>query len=93
VANGSAASLLLAHEARALLMRLSRLQPFAVQMPMVMAASISMPAQTAIESQLREEDGSCLLNSLRPSTSLLGETREKFCVTMPQEAFRAAGSR
>lgn len=43
---------LIEQEARALLTRLDRLKPFALQMPMVPAAAISPAAQTAIENHL-----------------------------------------
>ena len=43
----------LAFEARALLTRLARVQPFALVMPMVGAASVSRVASAAIESHLR----------------------------------------
>lgn len=43
----------LAFEARALLTRLARVQPFALVMPMVGAASVSQVASSAIESHLR----------------------------------------
>jgi hypothetical protein len=45
----SAASRLLNQEARALLTRLDRLQPYALHMPMVPAAAVSPAAQAAIE--------------------------------------------
>ncbi|ADJ27291.1 hypothetical protein [Nitrosococcus watsonii] len=48
----SAASWMLAQEAKALLGRLARIKPFALYEPMVPAAAISLPAQAAIESYL-----------------------------------------
>jgi len=48
------ASTLLANEARALLTRVERVKPFALQMTMVAAATISPAAQTAIERHLAE---------------------------------------
>jgi hypothetical protein len=48
------AAALLANEARALLTRVERLKPFALQMTMVAAAAISPAAQTAIERHLAE---------------------------------------
>jgi len=49
---GTAASWLLVQEARALLTRLARVLPFALQVPMVPAAGVSTAAQTAIEEYL-----------------------------------------
>ena len=49
---GTAATWLLAQEARAMLTRLARVQPFAVLVPTVPAAGISPVAQTAIERYL-----------------------------------------
>src|SRR5262245_48968165 len=49
---GTAAFWLLEQEARALLTRLARVQPFALQMPMVPAAAVPPAAQTAIEQYL-----------------------------------------
>src|SRR5262249_47257193 len=46
------ATWMLAQEARALLTRLARLRPFALNMPMVTAAAISPAAQTAIEQHM-----------------------------------------
>lgn len=60
MAIGLTASGLLHEEAHALLSRLGRLRSFALQMPMVPAANIPIPARTAIECQLaqgREELG------------------------------------
>src|SRR5262245_52118467 len=45
---------LLAQEARALLMRLARLRPFVLNMPMVPAAAISPAAMAVIESHMRQ---------------------------------------
>ena len=45
-------SRVLEHEARALLTRLARVEPFALHMPMVPAAALSPAAQTAIEHYL-----------------------------------------
>jgi hypothetical protein len=47
-----AASWLLAQEARALLTRLAGVQPFALHVPMVPAAAVSLAAQTAIDRYL-----------------------------------------
>lgn len=50
--SGSAAAWLLDREARALLTRLARVKPFALQEPMLPAAALSARAQTAIEDYL-----------------------------------------
>jgi len=50
--NSSGATRLLAQEARALLMRLGRLKPFSLQMPMVLAATVPPAAQAAIEGHM-----------------------------------------
>jgi len=52
MAPSSTARWLLAQEARALLTRLDRLRPFALNMPMVTAAAISPAALSAIESHM-----------------------------------------
>jgi hypothetical protein len=49
---GPVAHWLLSQEARALLTRLKRLQPYSLQMPMVTAAAISPSAQSAVESHM-----------------------------------------
>jgi len=46
------ASIFLAREARALLQRLARIRPFALEIPSVLAAAVSPAAQTAIESHM-----------------------------------------
>ncbi|HXT14186.1 MAG TPA: hypothetical protein VN706_01065 [Gemmatimonadaceae bacterium] len=50
----SPASIFLAQEARAMLTRLARVKPFALIMPSVPSASVSVAAQSAIESYLAE---------------------------------------
>jgi hypothetical protein len=50
--SGAAATWLLDREARALLTRLARVKPFALQEPMLPAAALSARAQTAIEDYL-----------------------------------------
>jgi hypothetical protein len=52
VANGNLPNWILEQEARALRTRLARVKPFALLEPMLPAASISAPAQTAIERYL-----------------------------------------
>src|SRR5262245_51697392 len=51
------ATWLLEQEARALLTRLARLRPYALNMPMVTAAAVSPAAQTAIESHMIKARG------------------------------------
>lgn len=46
------ASIFLAREARALLQRLARIRPFALEIPSVLAAAVSPAAQTAIETHM-----------------------------------------
>lgn len=52
MSTGTASSWFLEQEARALLTRLERVKPFALQMPSVMAAAVTPAAQTAIETYL-----------------------------------------
>src|SRR5215510_8424861 len=68
MANGSFASWMLAQEARALLTRLARVKPFALQEPMLPAAAILPTAQSAIEKFLvtgRRELRALIHNYLR----------------------------
>ena len=46
------ASIFLAREARALLGRLARVRPFALEIPSVLAAAVSPAAQTAVEAHM-----------------------------------------
>jgi hypothetical protein len=50
--NSSGATRLLAQEAQGLLMRLGRLKPFSLQMPMVLAATVPPAAQAAMEGHM-----------------------------------------
>jgi len=50
--DSSMATRLLAQDARALLMRLGRLKPFSLQMPMVVAATVPPAAQAAMEGHM-----------------------------------------
>ena len=52
MAPNSVASWTLSQEARALLTRLQRVKPYALNMPMVTAAAIPPAAQTGIESHM-----------------------------------------
>jgi hypothetical protein len=54
MAEGQSSLSLIAHEARSLLTRLARVKPFALLEPMLPAAAISPPAQTAIERYLAD---------------------------------------
>jgi hypothetical protein len=52
------ASIFLAREARALLQRLARIRPFALEIPSVLAAAVTPTAQTAIEVHMMRGRGS-----------------------------------
>jgi hypothetical protein len=51
------ASIFLAREARALLQRLARIRPFALEIPSVLAAAVTPAAQTAIEAHIMRGRG------------------------------------
>ena len=78
---------LLAHESRAMLARLARLEPFALTMPMVPAAAASVEAQTAIEEHMQQVKRRLRRLIVRLLDQLRGAPRHGFVPHAAQEQF------
>ncbi|MCI0359995.1 MAG: hypothetical protein L0211_16070 [Planctomycetaceae bacterium] len=78
---------LLAHESRAMLARLARIEPFALTMPMVPAAACSVEAQNAIEQHMQKVKRGLRRLIVRFLDQLRGAPRHGFVPHAAQEQF------